>query len=297
MGIAKRYSSTRRSLASLILGIVLVATACGSGGSDPIVAGPDDLSHIHDLTFDEDGNLLVASHLGLWRVEGPDRAVLVGAQQHDLMSMTSDIDGSLIAGGHPDLRLDDFRVEDRPPFLGLARSTDGGRSWDVMGLLGEADFHALVPRDGGLYAAGGAGRIWHLDSEGNWTQLGEMLARDLAIDPEDTNRQIAPDYDGGVFVSTDGALTWTPIADAPALTEVEWPQPGEILGMDDEGAVWEATTPEGPWSEIVRGPVGVETFWVDPNGSWWATVEGDAISRSDDRGASWQVVYQPPARD
>ncbi len=278
------------------MALVLLVAACGSGESDPVVAGPDDLSHIHDLALDAGGNLLVASHLGLWRVEGPDRAVLVGAQQHDLMSMTSDTDGSLIAGGHPDLRLDEFRADDKPPFLGLARSTDGGESWQVMGLLGEADFHALVPRDGGLYAAGGGGRIWHLDGEGNWTELGEVLARDLAIDPEDPDRQIAPDYDGGVFVSTDGANTWEPIADAPSLTEIEWPEPGVILGMDDQGTVWEAATPAGPWRPAASGPEGVETFWVDPNGTWWVTAEGDAISRSDDGGGSWQVVYSPPGR-
>ena len=292
-----RRRNPRRTSApagATLLALALVAAACGSGGSDTVVANSDDLSHIHDLTFDEDGNLLVASHLGLWRVEGPDRAVLVGAQQHDLMSMTSDTDGSLIAGGHPDLRLDDFRADGKPPFLGLARSTDGGSSWDVMGLLGEADFHALVPADGGLYAAGGAGRIWHLDAEGNWTELGEMLARDLAIDPADTSRQLAPDYEGGVWTSSDGAANWTQIDDAPALVEIEWLEPTLILGMDEEGSVWQAESPEGPWETVATGPAGVETFWVDPNGSWWVTVEGDAISRSDDRGATWQTVYSPP---
>ncbi len=52
--------------------------------------------------------------------------------------------------------------------------------------------------------------------------------------------------------------------------------------------------PQGPWTESATGPAEIETFYVDPSGSWWVTVRGGAISRSDDQGNSWIDVYVPP---
>jgi hypothetical protein len=273
--------------------LVVVAAACGSSDRE-VVAGPGDLGHIHDLVVD-DGTVLVASHTGLYRIEGLDRAVLVGTEHHDLMSMT--MDGSeLLASGHPDLRFDEYRVEDRPPFLGLARSRDGGESWEVVDLLGDADFHALVPVDDGLYGAETSGRIWHLDADGAWVELGEVEARDLAVDPTDPSRQLAPDYDGVVRVSSDGAETWSVLDGSPTLLEIEWPASEVVLGVEQDGTIWAASSPELAWDRVAAGPAEVETFSVDHAGVWWVTVHGGAISRSDDQGTTWDDVYVPPTR-
>jgi len=274
--------------------LALIASACGSGES-ALVARGGDLGHIHDLVVDGD-QLLVASHTGLYRIEGIDRAVLVGSVQHDLMAMTVDADGALMAGGHPDLRLEEYAVEGRPRFLGLARSTDAGESWEVVDLLGEADFHALVPAGGGVYAAESSGLIWFRDSTDGWVQLGSVEARDLAIDPDNTDRQLAPSFDAVLWASADGAATWTEVADAPSLIEVEWTRQGSILGVDEAGTIFGADQPEGPWTEVAEGLDGAETLYVDSAGRWWLTVHGGNISRSDDNGATWVDVYVPPPR-
>lgn len=278
---------------TLLIAASFVALAACGGGTDEFVARAGDLGHIHDLALDENGMLLVASHSGLYRIENESRAVRIGVQ-HDLMAMTLLPDGDLLASGHPNLLLEEFQVENRPPFLGLARSTDGGQNWDELDLLGEADFHALVPTDDGLYAAETAGRVWFQDPDAGWITLGEVEARDLALDPVDSRRQLAPDYDATVWISDDGATSWTRATDAPALIEIEWIRSDEILGVTEVGTVWSATSPAGPWIEIRSGPADVETFYVDPTGSWWVTVHGGEISRSDDQGNSWRVVYAPP---
>ncbi len=291
----KRFGKVRlqTTVVSLVVVVGLLAAACGSGDSE-FVAGAGDLGHIHDLVLDDGGQLLVASHSGLYRIEAADRAVLVGTERHDLMAMAALDDGGLTAGGHPDLRAEEYRVEDRPPFLGLARSSNGGESWEVVDLLGDADFHALVPDGDGLFAAETSGRIWYLDAEGEWSQLGEVNARDLAIDPDDSDRQLAPDYEGSVWVSSDGAASWTRLRAGPSLLEVEWVDTTRILGADETGSIWATQRPEDPWVEIAVAPAGVETFYVDPSGSWWITVRGGAISRSDDQGSTWAQVYVPP---
>ena len=200
-----QWSARFGTIGLLAAAIFLVLGACGGGSPEEFIAGPGDLGHIHDLALRDDGILLVASHSGLYQVEDERRAVRIGVH-HDLMSMTVLPDGDLLASGHPNLLLEEFRVEDRPPFLGLARSTDGGENWDELELLGEADFHALVPTDAGLYAAETSGNIWFQDPNSGWSTLGAVDARDLALDPSDAQRQLAPDYDGMVWYSVDGAM-------------------------------------------------------------------------------------------
>jgi hypothetical protein len=53
-----------------------------------------------------------------------------------------------LGSGHPDGR-------DRlPPFLGLIRSVDAGRSWEPVSLLGRRDFHVLEAAGRRIYGFG-----------------------------------------------------------------------------------------------------------------------------------------------
>lgn len=295
MNLRRRAFQVSARFIPLALATVIVAAGCGSDDTAR-VAQAGDLGHIHDLVLEPDGKLLVASHTGLYRIEGVDRAVLVGDEQHDLMAMAAEAD-TLIASGHPNLLIERYRVEGRPPFLGLARSIDSGQSWQIVDLLGEADFHALVPTDIGLFAAETAGRIWFLDqASGDWSELGAVEARDLAVNPDDPDQQLAPDYDGVVWASADRAMTWTRLDTAPSLIEIEWPFAGDIVGTTEDGRIWSAERPEGPWTETAEldSVDDVETFYVDPDGDWWATVHGGAIFHSSEGGRSWEQAYDPP---
>lgn len=53
-----------------------------------------------------------------------------------------------LASGHPDPRDPRLRRRGRPPLLGLIESTDAGRPWSSISLLGDADFHALAAARG-----------------------------------------------------------------------------------------------------------------------------------------------------
>jgi len=275
------------------LALTLLAAACGSDGQ--LVAGPSDLGHIHDLALDDDGTLIAASHLGLYRIEGPERAVLIGSGRHDLMSMTKLDDGRLMASGHPDLRSDEHRREGLPPHFGLVESTDGGESWQELGGLGENDFHALAPTPDGIYGAESTtGTIWLLRPDGEWEQRGALEARDLAVDPADPNQQIATGLDGGVWISDDGANTWQPLDGGPGLVEIDWLPDGWLYGIDDSGAIWSSASSWDVWEQVALGPEEPETFFVADESSWWVTTHGGRISGTDDAGGTWTVVYRPP---
>ncbi len=296
--------TSRRSanIAGRSAGLFALVLAVGACGQSDRVAGPGDLSHIHDLAFDESGQVLAASHTGLYRIESLDRAVLVGADQHDLMSMSRSFNGDLLASGHPDLRVERYRVDGRPPFFGLATSTDNGETWAAPDLLGDADFHALVPHQDGLFAADTQGQIWVLKPGQEWKRLGEVEARDLAIDPSDSSRQLAPDWDGGVWISEDGGRTWELLEEVPALVEIEWSNNGTRIGVDESGQFWE-NSDDGSglgqlWTQTSSGPTEVETFYLqsanEETQTWWITVKGGQIWRSTDAGDNWTQVYDPP---
>ena len=274
--------------------LLLVAAACGSTDTE-VVAGPGDLGHIHDLAFDDDGSLLVASHLGLYRIEDVDRAVLVGSARHDLMAMTRLEAGDLVASGHPDLRGDEYRVDGLPPHFGLIESDDLGKSWAVMGGLGEADFHALAPTDEGIYAAESTtASIWLLAPGGDWEQRGAIEASDLAADPADPQRQIATGYEGGLWTSTDGAMNWQQEPDSPLLIEVEWLESGQLFGIEETGIIWASPLLDSEWTPIASGPDEPETLLVLDPSTWWVTSHGGQISRTENAGADWIDVYVPP---
>ena len=101
-------------------------------------AKPVAITHIHAIARDpSDGTLLLATHEGLYAKEA-DGLTLRGPVM-DLMGFTVSPDGTFYASGHPGLG-----AVDLPQPLGLIRSTDRGRTWQVTSRGGQSDFHALT---------------------------------------------------------------------------------------------------------------------------------------------------------
>ena len=279
-------------LAMTLTATVLLSAACADD-TPAQVAGPGDLGHIHDLVETDDGTLLVASHTGLYRIDDIATATLVGTEQHDLMSMAAAND-TIYASGHPDLRLEQYRVEGLPAHLGLAESDDLGRTWTVdPNLLGRYDFHALQPTELGLYAADSLGTIRFRDDEGEWSDLGSLEARDLAADPNDPRRLVATDWDGQLWSSDDGAQTWALAIGSPGAIEVEWLNSDTLFAAAEDGSIHRASSPDGPWIGVATAPADVETLYA-VNDRLWITSHGGSIHISSDDGETWQPVYIPP---
>lgn len=278
----------------VLVALAVFATACGSQSVEAeagSVAGPGDLVHVHDLV-PSDAGLLLATHVGLYRVEGPDRAVLVGDERHDLMSMTLLGEDVLVAGGHPDLRLDRYRTEGRPPFLGLATSSDG-RRWEVVTLLGDADFHALTPAGTGVLAADSTGDIWYFDSNFEAERRGSLSARDIASAPDNPDVVLATDRDGELWESRDGGRSWALVENPPRLLEVEWTRTDLLVGIGADGTLWSAPEPGATWSDHGAAPAVPQSLLVDDAGTWIVADHEGRIVESRDSGASWRELYRP----
>ena len=282
-----RLASGRRRVAALVVGAALLGTACGGG----LTAGvpPEEIGHVHDLVPDGDV-MLVAAHRGLHRVEA-GRLTFVGDEVNDLMSMARLPDGSIIASGHPDLRVERYRVEGAPSFLGLIRSDDNGVSWEIVDLLGEADFHALAPVTDGFFGADGAsGSVWRFDAEGDGQPVGSIPfdVKDLAVSPADNSLLVSSSYDGEVAVSDDAAQTWELVDDLPLLTEIEWTA-GGVVGADLDGELWTAEGPTGPYVRLRSAPDEVDALLVTASGETWLATHGGRIWRARD-GGSWESM-------
>ena len=102
-------------------------------------ASPDDslsITHIHAIAFEpSSGKVLLATHTGLFRIEGRERVLL--SPDMDLMGFTIAPGGTCLASGHPGRA-------DLPQPLGLVESRDGSRTWVVRSRAGQSDSHALA---------------------------------------------------------------------------------------------------------------------------------------------------------
>ncbi len=115
-----------------IVSIVLLAFAGASAFAQSVT-----LMHVHGLSYSADGRrLIIPSHHGLAVFENGKWSTAPGPQ-HDYMGFSATAK-HLYSSGHP--APGSGLVN---PF-GLIRSTDGGRSWDKLGLEGETDFHVLA---------------------------------------------------------------------------------------------------------------------------------------------------------
>ena len=107
---------------ALAVSAALVA-ACGSGG-DADQSDQPALEHVHGLGVNPaDGMLYVASHHGVFRVDGQGDAEQIAGRTQDFMGFTIVGPNHFLASGHPGPHDDD-----QPSNLGLIESTDAAQN-------------------------------------------------------------------------------------------------------------------------------------------------------------------------
>lgn len=277
---------------TLIVLAAVIAVTRGLGDNEPRTtdAGP---VHVHGLGVNPvDGALFIATHTGLYRAgEGDPKAVRVGNSRQDTMGFSIAGANRFLGSGHPDLR------EDLPPLLGLIESTDAGRSWDPISLLGEADFHVLRSVGERVYGydsshdrllvSGDRGRTW------DEAQRPAPLI-DLVADPNDGRHVIASgssDRDKGLYESRNGGRSWKRIGAAVGL--LAWPARDRLFLVDGGGKVFLST--DGGSDFVPRGSIGGQpaAFLGQRAERLYAALHDGTIMRSTDGGVQWSVRSMP----
>ncbi len=276
----------RRVLAVIVVGGGLGLAACGGTAStDPsgttsstatataAAIAKETPEHIHNLALSE-GAVYLGTHNGIW-MEQPDQSIVrVSEVPFDVMGLARSGDRWL-ASGHPGVD------QDAPANLGLQESTDDGRTWQTVSLLGEADFHRLVASRGVVVGVSSHGGALMRSTDGGrlWTSSTGFPIFDLAIDPTDPSLIVGTTEEGPIR-SEDGGTSFTPISGAPLIALLAWADAmlygvtpeGKTYGSQDGGKSWQ------PSGQVAGPPEAIaadtKTLAVLTGGTVFASTDG-----------------------
>ena len=230
---------------------------------------------------------------------------------------------------------------------GVYKSTDSGRTWDPAGLDGTRHIGAIVvdphdpdhvlvaalgptfspSPDRGVFLTTNGGRTWQ-KVLASATEPEAVGAIDLALDPGNSRvvfatlwRHYAPrgttfpimlQGGGGIFKSTDGGATWTPVtghglpagplsrigvAVAPGghrvFAIVDAPAGGGLYRSEDGGATWTRSTQDAR----IAGSGYFGKVFVDPNHAEVVYVAQTSLYRSSDGGQTFHAFKGAPGGD
>lgn len=253
-------------------------------------AGP---VHVHGLGVNPaDGTLFIATHTGMFRSgAGESTSARVGDSYQDTMGFTVVGEDRFLGSGHPDLRTD------LPPLLGLIESTDRGRSWEPISLLGEADFHVLRSAGEVVYGYDSSNDrlMVSTDAGRRWEEVERPAPLlDLAADPKDSRHVVASgvsDVSQGLYESPDRGRSWKQMGNQVGL--LAWPVTGKLFLVGGGGDVFLST--DGGNTFERRGAIGGQpaAFLGRGAGELFVALHDGTIKRSADGGATWTVRSTP----
>ena len=249
--------------------------------------------HVHGLGINpSDGSLFIATHTGLFRVgKNSRKAVRIADRFQDTMGFSIVGANRFLGSGHPDAR-----EQELPPLLGLIESTDAGKSWEPISLLGEADFHVLRSAGARVYGYDATNdRLLTSSDRGvTWKELdkpGPIV--DLAFNAQVPRlvTTAAGSLEQGMYESRNGGQSWKRLNDAVGL--LAWPAPNRLYLVDRLGQV--LVSPNGGRTLMKRGEIGGEPAALLAVGTneLYAALHDGTIKRSTDGGASWNVRSRP----
>ncbi|MFV2047461.1 F510_1955 family glycosylhydrolase [Metabacillus sp. YM-086] len=219
---------------SLVSLLVLIATASfkivNDGGKD----GQVEFMHIHGLGItDNEDEVYVPAHDGL-KVFKDGMWSNAEGEKHDYMGFSM-VDDGFYSSGHPG---EGSNLKN--PF-GVIKTTDMGKSLEMLDLYGEIDFHGMAVgyKSHAIYVINpqansrmdDTGLYYSTDDTRTWTKS-EMEGLDgkissLAVHPTD-DAIVALGTNEGIFISKDYGQTFEGISDSPT-TAVSFSLEGELF--------------------------------------------------------------------
>jgi len=252
----------------------------------------DELSHLHGLAFKPGGagDLILASHNGLYLAGTDGEVKLLSTQRDDLMALTVDPSQPhrLFASGHPATGGN----------LGLVISEDAGATWQHRsdGDEGPVDFHQLTVSGADPSVLYGVHRMLQVsrDAGRTWTAIAPPPEKLIALAASaSAAEQIYAATENGLQVSSDGGREWR-----QALL---YRNPASLVHVTPDGTVYTfvlgrgllaAREPDLKWETLANGfgghyPLQMAVASDDPQ--WLAVLtHRGRLFVSADGGRNWQ---------
>lgn len=291
----------KNSLPALLLSLAVAAVSAAPSRAAEALA----LTHVHGLSYSADGQqLLIPSHNGM-AVYANGRWSLAAGPAHDFMGFSATRNAQY-SSGHP---APGSKLTN--PF-GVIKSRDGGKSWQKMGLEGEADFHTLAASHGtnavyvvnqgpnsrmkeaGIYYTLNDGMKWQrADAKGLPAKVNA-----LAVHPSDA-RLVAAGTDDGLYLSRDSAASFEQPVKGNQVLAASFDLDGKQLwfsAYSGEAALFKMGLKAGARAEPVKLPALTQdaVAYIAQNPSQPGAIAIATFKRnvflSKDQGGSWTQI-------
>jgi hypothetical protein len=256
--------------------------------------------YVNALDIDPaDGALLLTTNRGFWRID-PEKdtvervrgTVTAGSKSSPIgtfLELKVTGPGHLVGSGHPD------DPKALPNFLGYIESTDGGRTWQVISRLGDADLHKIVLLHDRMYAFDAVLGAMLISDDGGRTFKEEFTPRgliiDFEVDPEDPDRIFAS-TEKQLFRSEDGGKGWRGVAQADGI-RLSWPAPDAFYRAEKDGTIQRSSDGGGSWERVGSVPGEPYKFKATGPEQLLLALSDGTVMETDDGGRTWKEAFRP----
>lgn len=270
-----KRKSAMNAFLGIVAGLLLFGSSAAMGSGQSIGT----VSHIHSVRAFGD-QVVLGTHEGLFRYVDAKTVQSMGPENFDIMGLAV-FGKKLYASGHPG------PGSKLPEPVGLLLSTDGGKSWNKLGLQGEVDFHLLESAGSDMYGVdSGSGNLLYSNNAGKkWVSRGKNVVSDIAINPEKVGSALA--LREGKLISTQKSFVKIRAIDSTlTFTSLDWIS-GSLLATSGK-SLYRSSDLGMTWGKLSDFPESVST--VTQSSKIIAVVAGNSIFRSTDGGKTFKKM-------